>query len=176
MAILKKNTQDLMIEKLLIARGVSYSCVTIEELATNPDGWVCDKYKVTFSREGKSISFDYSCGIGHRINKLPLKSDENHTFRLASKMCNDKSLRQKNPSWQDRQWLVIPSAASVLYCLLLDAQCGSETFEDFCSNCGYDTDSRKALETYLACQETNTKLRFFSGELRSQFEEILEDY
>lgn len=41
-----------------------------------------------------------------------------------------------------------PSEYDILSCLALDNPCDS--FEDFCSNYGYDTDSRKAERTYKA--------------------------
>lgn len=52
-----------------------------------------------------------------------------------------------------------PALFDVLECLLMDEGLGNDTFEDFCANCGYDTDSRKALEIYLSCQEAGKKLR-----------------
>ncbi len=57
-----------------------------------------------------------------------------------------------------------PDAAGVLDCLLSDAQLGTETFEEFCANLGYDTDSRKAERMYKACEKTETKLRQFLGD------------
>lgn len=56
-----------------------------------------------------------------------------------------------------------PSAADVLYCLCADASALDEGFEDWCSNFGYDTDSRKALDTFLACQSVGRKVRTFLG-------------
>lgn len=51
-----------------------------------------------------------------------------------------------------------PKVDDVIYSLLSDYRLAQDTFEDFCANTGYDTDSRKALETYLACQESGQKL------------------
>ncbi len=44
----------------------------------------------------------------------------------------------------------------VLACLNVDY---SEDFEDFCLNYGYETDSRKALDTYLAVREETGNLK-----------------
>ncbi len=52
----------------------------------------------------------------------------------------------------------IPRFRDVVYSLAIDASCARDSFEDFCGNMGYDTDSRKALDTYLACQESGKKL------------------
>ena len=54
-----------------------------------------------------------------------------------------------------------PQYLDVLNCLYSDMQLGQETFQDFCDNCGYDTDSRKSLKMYLECQKTANKLRGF---------------
>lgn len=51
-----------------------------------------------------------------------------------------------------------PSAADLLHGLISDAGAMDQTFEDWCFNLGMDTDSRKALETYLACQEGGARL------------------
>lgn len=47
-----------------------------------------------------------------------------------------------------------PKLADVLACLLSDASTSAESFYDFCSNFGYDTDSRKAHATWKACRRT----------------------
>lgn len=64
-----------------------------------------------------------------------------------------------------------PTAADVLYCLASDAR-GVEhaTFEDFCSEYGYDTDSRKAERLYEACKRTSKQMRDLFGD--ETFEEI----
>ena len=57
-----------------------------------------------------------------------------------------------------------PSAADVLYCLASDAQAGDLSFEDFCSDFGYDSDSRKAEQTWKACVRMAPRVRRFLGE------------
>ncbi len=59
-----------------------------------------------------------------------------------------------------------PKTVDVLGCLVMDAAAGNSeyTFEEFCSNFGYDTDSRKAEKIYKACARMNKKLKQFLGE------------
>ena len=57
-----------------------------------------------------------------------------------------------------------PHAKEVLGCLVSDAQCGEYDFEEFCSNMGYDEDSRRAERIHKACQRTAEKLERFLGE------------
>ena len=48
-----------------------------------------------------------------------------------------------------------------------------ESFEWFCSNYGYDTDSRKAFKTYKAvCREWEKVNKFFSSEELEELQEI----
>lgn len=56
-----------------------------------------------------------------------------------------------------------PSAADVLDSLASDAGCVTGSFEDFCSDLGYDSDSRKAERTYKICKRYATKLEQFLG-------------
>lgn len=70
-----------------------------------------------------------------------------------------------------------PHAADVLYALLLDGDAAQMTFASWCDEYGYDTDSRKALTIYLACQENADKLaRIFDHTTREQLREALRDY
>ena len=57
-----------------------------------------------------------------------------------------------------------PDAAGVLDCLCSDASLACNTFEDFCSETGYDEDSRTSERIWNACCETADKLRLFLGE------------
>ena len=109
------------------------------------------QYKLTFGKK----SFDFKMGVAHftsrisksgKLNKKPLNGI---SFRQY-----DNDLRQELDGWAHP-----PSKEEVLECLYSDADCGNDTFSDFCSNLGYDKDSRKALEIYLACQETALKIR-----------------
>jgi hypothetical protein len=57
-----------------------------------------------------------------------------------------------------------PTAADVLNCLVSDARAGEMTFEEFCSDFGYDVDSRKAEKTWKACSANAPRVRRFLGE------------
>jgi hypothetical protein len=40
---------------------------------------------------------------------------------------------------------------NALYCFVSDAVSGLDSFDEFCRNFGYDTDSREAYQTWQAC-------------------------
>ena len=56
-----------------------------------------------------------------------------------------------------------PEAADVLSCIVGDAFYADETFEDFCGNCGYDPDSRKAEKIWKSCRALAPKVRRLLG-------------
>ena len=61
---------------------------------------------------------------------------------------------------------------SVLACISGDIYC-PETFAAFCSDYGYEEDSRKAEQTFKAADKFGRKLRaFFSDEEREELSEI----
>lgn len=55
-----------------------------------------------------------------------------------------------------------PTVEDVLDCLASDATC-SDSFEDFCLEYGYDSDSRKAEKTWKACIKSRDRLQQFLG-------------
>lgn len=59
-----------------------------------------------------------------------------------------------------------PEAAEVLDCLASDAVGieNARTFEEWCGEYGYDTDSRKAERTFKACETQAAGLRRILGE------------
>ena len=64
-----------------------------------------------------------------------------------------------------------PSCADVLNCLVNDATLGEMTFKDFCSEFGYDEDSRNAEKTWQICVKVAPKVREFLGK---HFDAVLE--
>ena len=66
----------------------------------------------------------------------------------------------------------VPSPAEVLACISGDCHC-PETFDDFCSEYGYDTDSRQAYATWERCLAFSEKLNhFFTPEEIEALQEI----
>jgi len=55
-----------------------------------------------------------------------------------------------------------PSIADVLYCVLMDSGSveNARSFEEWCSEFGYDTDSRKAERIYNGCCRQRDKVQF----------------
>lgn len=64
-----------------------------------------------------------------------------------------------------------PDACDVINSLVSDASLADNDFEDFCSECGYDTDSRKAMALYNATVKEAERTRRLLGD---DFEKFLE--
>lgn len=56
-----------------------------------------------------------------------------------------------------------PTAADVLNCLVSDVQYGEVSFEEFCSDLGYEEDSRKAYAVWEKCRKLAPRVRRFLG-------------
>ena len=57
-----------------------------------------------------------------------------------------------------------PSAASVLECLQSDSHCDGQSFEEWCSDLGFDTYSREAVRAYNNCIKQTEKFKRLLGE------------
>lgn len=71
----------------------------------------------------------------------------------------DPDCRFKGPQY----FVNRPTFPNILDSLRTDAECAYPTFEEFADSCGYDSDSRSAEKLYLACCETERKLRGLVG-------------
>lgn len=70
-----------------------------------------------------------------------------------------------------------PELKEVVYALLNDSYAGSLIFDDFCSEFGYDTDSRRAFATWEDCERHARKLRvLFSPEEIAELEVEFAEY
>jgi hypothetical protein len=120
-------------------------------------------WQYTLSRNGKSISGPYTMGCGLRVDSRgkPLPN----RYKLT-----DDDIRILQASRPAK-----PTLADILYSLQSDANCAQDTFADFCAETGYDEDSRKALETYLACQAEGVGLRSLGLNLQT-LGELFQDY
>lgn len=172
------NDIDKAVSEYLTKRGVlSYKATHAGDLSNDKE-WPCDLWRIVFTAQnhGEFVT-EFRTGLGHRLTNLrfgKLSTAQQIGVKALKEVTGMASACVKI---DDFTYTVAPTQANVLYCLLADANCGDDTFDDFCSNLGYDTDSRKALETYLACQETNTKLnKFFSRETINTLQELLQDY
>ena len=181
------NDQDVAVFNFLKEKGVTFKAVNG---GVNDDKeWQADLFFVSFHKAGKVYRSEFKTGTGHRVGRgsgLTAK-DKSELAKVGASVAivdqsnwtreDYKRNNNKAAAFGFRVYVATPSAANVLYCLLSDLDLGSESHADFCANLGYDEDSRKGLELYLACQKSGEELRkIFTGEEIETLREMLEDY
>ncbi|AGZ17695.1 hypothetical protein X824_gp128 [Escherichia phage 4MG] len=181
------NDQDVAVSNFLKEKGITFNAQYGG--VNNDPKWEADLFFVSFEKGANVYRTEFKTGTGHRVgrNGGVTPTDARELAKVGAKVAQvdqknwtrDDYKRNNNKamSFGYRVYVATPCAANVLYCLLADADCGSETHADFCANMGYDEDSRKGLEIYLACQKTGEELRkIFTGEELEALREMLEDY
>lgn len=115
-----------------------------------------DEWRITLSYDNKTLETPYRSGIGHRVPKKQMFGTKQRGIDLW-----DSPEGMITTEMAAKKGLLVPvdpKVEDVLACLFCDASSANETFEDWCSNYGYDTDSIKALDTYLQCQKSRKDL------------------
>lgn len=112
--------------------------------------WDCYAWEVTFNLIGKPLFVtQYYTGVG-----------------LIKKPVVMNTPVPKTPCNKD-----------IMHSLLLDASAGSESFNDWCDNFGYESDSIKAFNTYQHCCNTAKELsKLFTRAELADMREQLQDY
>lgn len=121
--------------------------------------WHADRWAIDLQYGNTEIaSIEYRTGAG--LRKLS-KIGEIEIKRIQR--CDYMGVQRKRMEIEEVKTRhtkpVKPSKASILYSLLLDADCGALSFYDFCSEYGYDNDSIKAQEIHRACMQTREHLK-----------------
>lgn len=133
------------------------------------DEWLC-----TFN----GVDFEYFTGLGHRA-----KATETQKQSAA---CGFPGLTTKDKQGltnYGRRYLAAvetlrkpqaPHPTDVLCSLILDSSAVGQSFASWCSDFGYDEDSRKAFASYTACQENADKLSTVFRSNRPALDKITE--
>lgn len=167
------------VAEILKAAGVTFTAHYTG--ATTRDKWECDSWACSFVVNGRGERFDFYTGLGHRAEATKdAKLRVSYGFQRLNE--NDR----KGLTSYGRRYLAeveklrkpqAPHAADVLHSLILDSSAVGQSFDSWCSDFGYDTDSRKAENIYRACQQNADKLtRVFNAEQREAIATTLQDY
>jgi hypothetical protein len=169
----KLNSQDIAVAEYLKSIGIPFNSGYLG--TKQDDTWNADSFIVNFQNE----KFEFNTGFGHRLklagfNKLSVK-DMAFVKELREVVYNTSD--KVTTKLSDNSVVVKPTSASVLYCLLMDAQALDTSFKYWCDDYGYDTDSLKSLGIYTSCCDTGEKInKVFNPEQRLRLRELLEDY
>lgn len=124
------------------------------------NGWDHFLYSVSIGTGSNMFTTQYKCGLGHS-KKVDFHSNPDYW------------------SNKERKYLVPvkPKNSDIVYSLLMDSEAGNYSFQDFCDNFGYSSDSINALNVYRECEKTNKNLRkVFTKEQLQQMQIALDGY
>lgn len=119
-----------------------------------------DIYNITLKRGSRSFTFTFGAslndsGFYYTINKRKVNIDRKD---IATKDLKFK-IKMKDHSFMPQidtiHYPIAPTTYDVLASL---TKCDIGTFENFCSEFGYDTDSKTAEKTYLAVKNEYNQL------------------
>lgn len=119
-----------------------------------------DIYGIEFKRKGRVWTFKFGQSIAHsrpEMEKFVKDLDRRGYAPYSKEVLAAKKLAQP------------PSAYDVLSCI---TKLDPGTFEDFCQDFGYDTDSKRAEKTYFADQKEYSECRKMFGDVMDALCEI----
>lgn len=127
-------------------------------------------YEITLTSPRGSMTFDFWDSIRNaEIKTMTLEAYAEKRYRMPFPSLTQAEKMQANKELASKKKNAVPSVYDVLACL---TKSDPGTFEDFCSNFGYDEDSRTAERIYFAVQKEYTQLtRIFTP---GQMEELAE--
>ena len=109
------------------------------------------------------------------IDKDDPRGNPNHGIKYQVSIWHPSRPTLRFPFWgsiHDKEKGITPNAYDVLACISGDTNT-PDAFKDFCSEYGYDEDSRKAEATWKRCLEFSRLLQhFFTKEELSELKEI----
>jgi hypothetical protein len=142
------NTYDTVVTAVLVGPS------------KDDEGWEHFLWDVTLTRHGvirDAVSFPYRMGLAHQRTKCGKPMPTTNRYRpTPENVCGHVTCASAGFK------PVPPSLYDVLCSLKADATDG-RSFSEWCGDYGMDTDSRKALDLYLACEESEVRSRKFFG-------------
>jgi hypothetical protein len=162
----KLGEDEIMSEfkKILEGEGVRLRVLTRYETTEGEHKVLTLHFKCGLYSNRANEQADWSCGWGYPGVKIEWRTL--HHYRNSDDPTNYVSEPQQEARRYFQEWE--PTALEVMGSLVSDARCVKDvTARDFCSEFGYVDDdgsmSRKGLDTYLACQDAEHKLRDLLG-------------
>ncbi len=154
----------MTLAELITEHEITMTAVPTDSNPHMDSGQEMDHWRVELWRNRPVISLvtTFSTGIGHRTKrKFPHWPRTSHSGRTYCGGSDCGALWPCNGAAA-----APPTASDVLDCLASDASeyDGTRDFEDWASDYGYDTDSRKAEATDRVIAEQAKALRHFMGD------------
>lgn len=165
-----QTTNDQIVLALANA-GIKFN-ITAKGKGLKRENWECDGWLLELSHKNNTEYFDYFTGIGHRkVSKANLNwiNSAKASGRYNPRMYAEEIAKYAEP--------VKPELCGVIHSLIMDSSAMYESFDNWCDNFGYDSDSLKAFNIYQACCENAKKLRkVMDNKTLETLQELLQDY
>lgn len=128
-------------------------------------------YEITLTSPRGAMSFDFWDSIRNtEIKTMTLEAYAEKRCRVVFSSLTQAEKMRANRELAVKKKAASPSAYDILACL---TKYDPGTFENFCSDYGYDEDSRTAERIYFAVQKEYTQLaRLFTPEQMEELAEI----
>lgn len=149
------------------------------DFSGSDEPWSCDEWRIIFRNADKvQMNTEYYTGIGHRILKSIYKNDQRSKNDFIAVKNNLKPKTERNISiLLSISEPVKPSAASVLYSLVMDMTALDTSFEYWCDELGYNSDSISHFNIYQKCCNIGKKMKqVFTNKQIETLRELLRDY
>lgn len=152
-----KSDYVINAEKTLADMGIEFSALFLEHgKHFDSDKESRDIYELSLTRGKRTVSFRFgqslNCSgkyLSRHSNKAFTNQPIDRSHSKNSHICPGYQNWQLNPNFST------PTSYDLLACL---TKYPPGAFEDFCSEFGYDTDSRRAEKTYQGCVEEYFKV------------------
>ena len=140
-------------------------------------------WRITLKRKTEkavdlTMAIDFTQGIGH-IPGRSVSQSRTVDVQMDEWRAAEKGEYDPNRSSPYRKLPVpvpAPHVADILHCIVLDDP-GGQSFEEWASNFGYDTDSRAAEDIYRQCvKQSRDARRLLGNAVLAELATILEDY
>ena len=155
--------------------------VTIEAMCIDEGSYHdSSKWEVTLRRNRCEFKTTYTAGCGLRTWKRgknllfghishfwtqEFKPQPGKQVNFSKRLATVKRVKEKGGCWQRQKDVldefkeltspIAPTVEGILKCLLSDAECvHGATFQEFCDDLGYDTDSVKSRAVFDGCRDS----------------------
>ena len=114
---------------------------------------------------------------GDKPAKWDSRNYNNHTITVRNTETGKKTSFDFWASLAAPELVTDYNILNAFYCFVEDAIAGEMSFEDFCADFGYDSDSMTAYRTWKACKRAAAKLeRITNEDIYDLANDLSEDY
>lgn len=153
------------VSRIAEAAGVTYTATYLGQ--RKREEWDCDAWVCSLTKGKNKEEFEFFTGLGLRAEpttsaktQAQLEFPGLQPTDVSRRTQYGKRYLAKVESLRKPQ---TPHIADLLHSLILDSGASTQSFASWCDELGYDSDSRKALAIYEACQCNADNLRRIFG-------------